>query len=80
MNKKHEVDLFVQGLGYAAAWLVNAHDQPTIAGELLKESGFKLVAFRKACDPYDFKFIKKAWKNAPVHHITSPTTPFAKGE
>ena len=53
-------DEFVSGLGYAIGWLVNAHDQPTMAGELMAESGFKMSDFNKSCNKYDLKFIRVA--------------------
>lgn len=50
---------FVQGLGYAIAWIVRYHDESTIAKDLMKNSGFTLADFKKHCDEYDFKVIRE---------------------
>jgi len=51
---------FIRGIGYCAAFLVRYDDQPTLASELIKESGFKMKDFEAAeTDDYDLKVIKK---------------------
>ncbi len=47
---------FACGVIYACARLIEMHDQPTMALEILKESGVNL----KWADEYDKKFIRKA--------------------
>lgn len=51
---------FIQGLGYAVGWIIRAHDEPTIAIELLDSSGYTYADLVAAeCDPHDLKPIAK---------------------
>ena len=44
---------FDKGVLYAAGWLIQAHDQPTIALELLETYGFDKELLRKNRDQFD---------------------------
>ena len=50
----------VRGIGISIQFLINAHGEVTLAGELFKVSGYSLAEFEKVCDSYDMPFIKKA--------------------
>lgn len=51
---------FLQGLAYAIAWVIVAHDQESIALEMLENSGYTYDDLRRAgCDSYDLKPIAK---------------------
>lgn len=52
---------FLQGLAYSIGWIIEAHDEETIAMGLLQHSGYTYADLLKAgCDPHDLKPIAKA--------------------
>lgn len=52
---------FIQGLAYSVAWLIEAHDEVSIAIDLLTYSGYTYGDLRRAgCDSHDLKPIAKA--------------------
>lgn len=61
MKLQNDRDCFLRGIGYAVARFVEMHDQPKMAGEVLKESGYAYGDFAEVCDEADLLSIKKAW-------------------
>ena len=51
---------FIQGIGYAVAELLRAHDDPTIAGDVAGAAGLDYSDFKRAgVDEYDLKTLRK---------------------
>ena len=54
---------FEQGLAYVIAELIRNYDEPTIALEILKSSGFTYKELKQAgVETYDLEIIKKELK------------------
>lgn len=52
---------FIRGIAYSVSWLIKAHDEESIALELLEQSGYDYTDLLFAeCDPYDLKPIADA--------------------
>jgi len=57
MAKTHQAG-FIQGTIYSIARLIEMHDQPTMAIDILNETGFTDKDFRQV-DEYDLKIIRE---------------------
>ena len=55
---------FNAGVVFAAARLVEIHDQPTIAAEIIRCAGIKREEF-KACAEHDLAFLRKNDESIP---------------
>jgi hypothetical protein len=58
---------FVCGIAYSASLIVRMHDEPSLAAELIHESGYRLKDFKKAgADDFDLRIIKKLFKTESI--------------
>lgn len=57
---------FDRGVAWACARIIELHDQPVIAGDVLRESGVNLEEV-KTIDPYDAEFLEKADRSELEH-------------
>lgn len=53
---------FMSGYAVAIGQLVALYDQPTVAKHMMRAVGLTPADF-KGIEPYDMKWIKKAWKS-----------------
>jgi hypothetical protein len=67
---------FVEGLGFAIAWMSKWHDAGTMIEELYETAGFALKEYEKVCEEYDLVEIRKVaesvkrkieWRNRHEH-------------
>lgn len=58
---------FYAGFACAIATLIRAHDQPTMAIDIMFSNGVKLNDLR-GVDGFDYKPIARAWQNEPRGH------------
>lgn len=54
---------FIQGIGYAVRILVDIHDQPGYAHDIIQQSGYTISTFEKYCDESDIPYIRIAAKD-----------------
>ena len=71
---------FLQGLGFAIAWLHKWHDVGTPIEEMYNHAGFDLSEFERCCEAYDFESIREVAAAAGRRGkpIAQPTTAAAK--
>lgn len=53
---------FVQGVGWAIAFLVGTHRELSLGEQLAGESGISKYQFKKYCDKADWVYIKEVVK------------------
>ncbi len=56
---------FAQGMLWGVAWLVSAHGEDTLAGEMLMNTGIKPGTAVKIVDEADRKALRKAARSIP---------------
>jgi len=56
--EKQKMSNFNDGVVYAAARLIEMHDQPTMALEIIEQAGITHDELRK-CNEYDLAFLRK---------------------
>jgi hypothetical protein len=61
MSKKEKL-AFYEGVMWAACWLVQAHDEPTIAAEMCREAGVDEIRLKKR-EPFDRPAARKILEN-----------------
>jgi hypothetical protein len=65
MNKKEEnLIIFNQGVVYAAARLIEMHDQPTMAMDIIGQSGITHEDM-KHCAEWDLSFLRREDESIP---------------
>jgi hypothetical protein len=77
---------FVEGFGYAIAWLKKWHGLGTEIEELYRHTGIPLADFEKYCDEYDLPSIREVAgggntgkANRTTTNMPSATKPQTKG-
>lgn len=60
---------FIQGLGFAIAWLSKWHGLGTEVEELFNHAGFTLAEYEKVCDEYDLVEIRKVAESAKCRRV-----------
>jgi hypothetical protein len=64
MERKASEDIgFVQGVGWAIRYMVDAMGEDSYGQFLFDESGIKLSEFKKHCDPSDYEYVEQVGKH-----------------
>lgn len=67
---------FIQGYAVAVGVIVRLHDHPSIAADLLQQSGFTLRDFERAgVDEYDLKPVRKLFREMRRPRPATSNTP-----